>query len=422
MVFRPVASLPVTSCVTFWGHIQSYAETVIKSKWYLYALVNWRCCWLYSTAHSDPLLRPCQRLIFPACQGKSYTHTLLTSKAQEKLYRLFYGNYTKGNMSKEFPPYLEELFSKYPKCRLNMEKHFCSSLFPPCFPPELAAWYTLCKANCHEILVDCPELERDRRSVFWLCNSLPEGTTSHGYCKHKDWPSPDDWIGHFMGESGCSQFYLEFSVAVHVLPFSSTPISFYSDQNVKSKNNYPHLLASFRGNRGNLDSSFNPGKVQDMNLSPGPFCRGSWNEIASTAPTLNIISRYPHRPKPLAFSNSHGPAKRSQPRCHRSSSSGALAADWKYSRCNGLLEKTTPVADWIQIWKAAGWYGSAGYLSSLSSKRTRKVGTQSCNTELLYLFHSQARPHFVVFVCSVLFTTPYAVAGRISETNETNNA
>ena len=155
-------------------------------------------CLLTSVSSPGPLDRGCQELIFPACQNKGYNHTLISVEGQKKMYSWIYRtNYTKGNVSKEFPSKMEEELAKYPKCRANLEKLFCADFFPPCFPGEGPMLYTLCHSVCQEIMDDCfVLLKEDYKEYQFYCTRLAEGNTSHGFCKHTRWPNPSDW--HFF--------------------------------------------------------------------------------------------------------------------------------------------------------------------------------------------------------------------------------
>ena len=88
-------------------------------------------------------------------------HTLISAAFQKTLYELQYKKpYLAGNVDPGFPPNVQEVLKKYPKCQENIKKLYCGERFPPCFKEEGKGFYSICKSVCSEILRDCPNFFR----------------------------------------------------------------------------------------------------------------------------------------------------------------------------------------------------------------------------------------------------------------------
>ena len=88
-------------------------------------------------------------------------HTLISVAFQKTLYGLQYKKpYLAGNVDPGFPPNVQEVLKKYPKCQENIKKLYCGERFPPCFKEEGKGFYSICKSVCSEILRDCPDFFR----------------------------------------------------------------------------------------------------------------------------------------------------------------------------------------------------------------------------------------------------------------------
>ncbi|CAH3149637.1 unnamed protein product [Pocillopora meandrina] len=150
-----------------------------------------------------PLDRGCQELILPACKNLGVSnHTLLSVAFQKTLYGFAYKKpYLAGNVDPGFPPNVQEVLKKYPKCQENIKKLYCGERFPPCFKEEGKGFYSICKSVCSEILRDCPNFFRDDLREAEFCAILGTGNTSHGYCKRTEWPAPFSWIRYVSEEA-----------------------------------------------------------------------------------------------------------------------------------------------------------------------------------------------------------------------------
>lgn len=149
-----------------------------------------------------PLDRGCQELILPACKNLGVSnHTLLSVALQEMTYLMFYNkSYQKHSVEQDFPPQLQEVLKKYPKCQENIKRLFCGEHFPPCFPQEGKGFYSICKSVCSEILRDCPAFFRDDLLDAEFCAILGTENTTHGYCKRTEWPAPFSWARYVPDE------------------------------------------------------------------------------------------------------------------------------------------------------------------------------------------------------------------------------
>lgn len=149
-----------------------------------------------------PLDRGCQELILPACKNLGVSnHTLMSVEHQKMTYTMFYyKDYQSHNVEQDFPPQLQEMFKKYPKCQENIKKLFCGEHFSPCFPEEGKGFYSICKSVCSQILRDCPNFFRNDSRDAEFCAILGTETTTHGYCKRTEWPPPFSWARYVPDE------------------------------------------------------------------------------------------------------------------------------------------------------------------------------------------------------------------------------
>jgi len=130
-------------------------------------------------------------------------YTLISLEQQKRLYKYRYGKeYKVGNVETIFPPLLQKLFQKYPKCQENLKKLYCGEYLPPCFPHAPAAegpgFYTICQSVCDEITRDCPDFFRNDFPDAEYCSFAGKENTSHGYCRRREWPPPFAWARYVI--------------------------------------------------------------------------------------------------------------------------------------------------------------------------------------------------------------------------------
>lgn len=114
---------------------------------------------------TGPLDRGCQDLIIPACKNLGVSnYTLISLEQQKRLYKYTYKKeYQEGDLETDFPPVIQVLLQKYPKCQDKLKMLYCGEFLPPCFQHESAegpGFYTICQSVCDEITRDCPDFFR----------------------------------------------------------------------------------------------------------------------------------------------------------------------------------------------------------------------------------------------------------------------
>lgn len=146
-----------------------------------------------------PLDRNCSKLIFPACKTLGiYNYTLVSEQHQKRMYTYAYRReYKEGELETSFPPRIQKMLDKYPRCQENIKKLYCGEYMPPCFADEFAAnghgYYTICQSVCDQIKNGCPGFFRNDFQDSQYCSTSGNETTSHGYCRRQGWPSPFFW-------------------------------------------------------------------------------------------------------------------------------------------------------------------------------------------------------------------------------------
>lgn len=130
---------------------------------------------LLNILFAGPLDRNCSKLIFPACKTLGiYNYTLVSEQHQKTMYTYAYlKEYKEGELETSFPPRIQKMLDKYPRCQENIKKLYCGEYMPPCFADEFAAnghgYYTICQSVCDQIKNDCPGFFRsvNPRVLAW---------------------------------------------------------------------------------------------------------------------------------------------------------------------------------------------------------------------------------------------------------------
>lgn len=151
-------------------------------------------------------------VLFPWCQDVDvqYNYTLISEELQRKIYNSYYDKNLTGIPlvdtqygNDTIIAHWDWVLRKYPKCSKALKRAACGQhIVPPFFPEEGLKFYTLCRSQCRLIQTQCPEImdDPDFNSDYWLvadCGLLAYGVTSHGFCEHKSWPNPHEWINSF---------------------------------------------------------------------------------------------------------------------------------------------------------------------------------------------------------------------------------
>lgn len=165
-----------------------------------------------------PLDRNCSQLIIPAFKNLGVSnYTLISVDQQKRFYNNTYGKaipeeYKEGSLETNFPPVIQRVLKKYPRCQENLKKLYFGEYIPPCFPDKVSAeghgYYTICQSACDEIARDCPDFFREDFAVVEYCSFAGTENSSHGFCRRKDWPPPFFW----------TRFVLESNPTVTTVP------------------------------------------------------------------------------------------------------------------------------------------------------------------------------------------------------------
>jgi len=145
----------------------------------------------------------------PWCQHPDvgYNNTLVSEQLQRKVYYTYYKKNLTGNPAEDslysngtLIYHWEWIVRRYYRCSKTLRKAACGHhMVPPFFKEEGLGLYTLCRSGCRHILTECPEIVKDPEFDFhyWLvqdCGMLAYGVSSHGFCEHKTWPNPHEWL------------------------------------------------------------------------------------------------------------------------------------------------------------------------------------------------------------------------------------
>lgn len=157
----------------------------------------------------------CNRLVFPWCKGVGYDYSIVKESTQLGSYKRYYGkNFTNATdthtgTNNSVISFWNEFLRNHSSCAVEIRKMICSDLFPPCFPNEGLAFYTICQSTCRSIENKCANIGASSPFGKYLtyCEAVASGNSSHGYCKHTSWPKPLHWINFFRGESPDNFFW-----------------------------------------------------------------------------------------------------------------------------------------------------------------------------------------------------------------------
>ncbi|XP_032234287.2 uncharacterized protein LOC116616314 [Nematostella vectensis] len=149
----------------------------------------------------------CAPLIFPVCDDVGYKHSAISIATQSKVYQMYYGKaFTNTSADRSASPgsYMGKLLQfidTHPKCSYNLKQLFCADHFPPCFPEEGFALYTLCRPLCKQLAVHCPDLLQTPSYIRVISECdirTVDGNSSSGFCKQTKWPPPVRWLQWFQ--------------------------------------------------------------------------------------------------------------------------------------------------------------------------------------------------------------------------------